>query len=98
VTALPIIKHLYVFEGILRRHVTGHVAPMIHELALECPNKFSMQALSQQLPVRLMLAMTPWARVLACSSWRHPDCHDLSGVGPCSGCPVREHHGEGLLG
>ena len=35
--ALPIIKHLNVFEDVLCRVFTSRVVPMVHELALECP-------------------------------------------------------------
>jgi len=39
VTALPVIEHLDIFEDILRGLFTSHVTPMIHELALECPEE-----------------------------------------------------------
>ena len=38
-TALPVIEHLDVFEDVLCRLFTGRVVPMIHELALECPEE-----------------------------------------------------------
>ena len=37
--ALPIIKHLNVFEDVLCRVFTGRVVLMVHELALECPKE-----------------------------------------------------------
>ena len=39
VTASPIIEHLNVLEDILSRGVTCFVVPMVHELALECPEE-----------------------------------------------------------
>lgn len=39
VTASPIIEHLNVLEDILSRGSTRFVAPMVHELALECPEE-----------------------------------------------------------
>ena len=38
-TASPIIEHLNVLEDILSRGVTCFVVPMLHELALECPEE-----------------------------------------------------------
>ena len=39
VTAPPIIEHLDVLKDILSRVFTGRVGPMVHELALECPEE-----------------------------------------------------------
>ena len=38
-TASPIIEHLKVFEDILSRGFMCFVAPMVHELARECPEE-----------------------------------------------------------
>ena len=39
VPALPMIKHLDIFEDLLYRVFTGRVVPMVHELARECPEE-----------------------------------------------------------
>ncbi len=39
VTPPPIVEHLTVLEDILCRFVPSGVAPMVHELAFECPEK-----------------------------------------------------------
>ncbi len=61
VAALPIIEHLNVFEDVLDRFAPRHVLPLVHELALQCPKEAPTQALSQQVPLRLMLGMRPYA-------------------------------------
>ena len=38
-TAPPIIEHLDVLEDVQFRFVPSCVVPMVHELALECPEK-----------------------------------------------------------
>jgi hypothetical protein len=47
---------MYSKDG-LCRCFTALVVSMVHELALECQKKLLTQALYQQLPVRLMLAV-----------------------------------------
>ena len=38
-TTPPIVEHLDVLEDVLCRFLTGRVVPMVHELALECPEE-----------------------------------------------------------
>ena len=75
---LPIIEHLDILEDVLCRLAPRRVLPMVHELALQVPKKLSTQALSQQLPVRLMLAVMP---CVVSSCWYCPAAYWADSTG-----------------
>ena len=97
--ALPIIEHLDVFEDVLGRLFAGRVAPMVHQLALEGPEKtfdtgvvpaitFATHAGNEAVPIEYPLIahrriLTAAVRVVQ---------------EPRRGSPVRQGHRERPLG
>ena len=51
----PIVKDFDVIEDFVLRFLSGGEAFVMHQLVLQDAKKLSLTALSQQLPLRLML-------------------------------------------
>lgn len=58
-SALQVVKYLYIFGNILNSLLSAFVITMMHKLLLSVPQKLSIGALSKQFPFLLMDAFIP---------------------------------------
>ena len=98
-TALPIIEHLDVLEDVLCRFFTGRVVPMVHELALECPEEAFDTGVVPAVPLRLTCWRSCRAREQLLVARGGILAAPIRVVQePGRGGAVRQRHREGLLG